>query len=959
MKRIIGFVVLSLFLHQLDAQDGTFDCNGDLIITLYGGTFGNTNAHNISVTDDQATFNSLTTFNNLEVNSTAFNSVDQYIYGIVDDNSDGIIRLKSDGTYENLGKPPYFPTFVRSYAGDFDSEGIYWIHERSTHSFIGIDINNGLQEKAQLQLRWHPSTGNAGTFLNDIDDIAFDPLQPKTMYTYQRYGDTSPNGTKGHLLRVDMDPESPTYGFVFSEGALDPNVIVHLGALFFDSKGVLFGYGRVITGFSQDQLIKIDRNPAVAVTIATGPAASANDGCSCPFSMYLTKATEDSYNVCLSELMKFDYVIGNSSSIVPTGVIFNDTFPTDFEIVNIDFSENFGNITPGTGVGTNKIEITDITFSNKEVTFSIYVRPSPVSGFYNIQAELTNLPARFGTRLVSDDPETFFNDDPTKFIVDYEFFPNNFEIGDDVIMCEGEIANFVATIPHAGTEITWNSNGVGTSYSTGQSGMIVAQAVLGGCMAYDTVMVDVVPYPDPDIGADLEFCEGETRILEVPSEPNFIYTWNTGLFDNSIEVSEPGSYVLAVNDRGCIGYDTVEVETIPYPDPDIGEDLVVCLGDFGVLSVPLNPDYSYSWNTGDPSNAIEVREAGTYILEVNHQGCIAYDTTLVETVPYPEPEIGDDLILCLGETRNLSVPANPDYFYTWNTGEFDNSIEVSESGSYIIEVNNRGCKSQDTAVVIYVFEDYELGFDDVAVCEGTPITIAASNPFQVSYNWTKPDGSTLNDSMLNIDITEPDLSGTYTIKMEYLDCKYNNSFEILINPIPLIELESEITYDICDSINLAVVADPLLNVSWTPANVINCGGCREVNAMITQDTYFEVTATDDIGCSSKDSIHVLIEDTGLGHPVNIPNIFSPNDDNVNDEFIVRPLCYEIQEFKIFDRWGNMVYTKDMQPNSDTVKWDGYNRIGLCTNGVYVWYGKFKFINSGDEVLLSGDVTLIR
>lgn len=959
MKRIIGFVVLSLFLHQLDAQEGTFDCNGDLIITLYGGNNGNTNAHNISVTDDQATFNNLTTFNNLEVNSTAFNSLDQYIYGISDAFNSSIIRLKSDGTYDNLGAPPYFPSSVYSAAGDFDSEGIYWIHERNTDSYIGIDVNNGLQEKAQLQLRWHPSSGNTGIFDNTIDDLVFDPLQPHTMYTYQRHGDTSDFGTRGHLLRVDMDPTSPTYGFVFDEGALDPNVILHLGAMFFDSKGVLFGYGRGNGSFSQNQLIKIDRNPTAAVYIATGPSASSNDGCSCPFSMYLTKATEDSYNVCLSELMKFDYVIGNSSNIVPTGVIFNDSFPPDFEIVNIDFSENFGMITPGTGVGTNKIEITDITFNNKQVTFSIYVRPSAVSGFYSIQADLTNLPARFGTRLVSDDPETFFNDDPTKFVVDYEYFPDNFEIGNDVIMCEGETANFIASVPLPGTEIIWNGSGIGTTYSTTQPGMIVAEAVLGGCTAYDTVMVEVVPYPEPEIGEDLEFCYGETRLVGVPDNPDYFYTWNTGVFDNSIEVSETGTYILEVNNKGCTAYDTVEVEAIPYPDPEIGDDLLLCLGDAEVLGVPSNPNFTYSWNTGDSNNTIDVSASGTYILEVNHRGCIAYDTAVVETVPYPEPDIGDDLILCLGETTSLSVPPNPDYFYTWNTGVFNNSIEVSESGTYILEVNNKGCKSQDTAEVIYIFEDYEVGFADVAVCEGTPITIAVSNPVQVDYNWIGPDGSMIHDSILNIDNTIPDLSGMYTIEMQYLNCKYNSSFDILINPIPLIELDDEITYDICDSINLEVIADPLVNISWTPANVINCVGCTEINAMITEDTFFEVTATDDIGCSSKDSIFVNIEDTGLGSPVNIPNIFSPNADNVNDEFIVRPLCYEIQEFKIFDRWGNMVYTKDMQPNSDTVKWDGYNQIGLCKNGVYVWYGKFKFINSGNEEIFSGDVTLIR
>ncbi|MEM9544412.1 MAG: gliding motility-associated C-terminal domain-containing protein [Bacteroidota bacterium] len=955
MKRILSLVVLSLILYHLDAQDDRFDCNGDLIITLYGNNFGNTNAHNISVTDDEATFNDLTTFFNLRVNSTAFNSVDRYIYGIA---GNDIIRLKSDGSFDNLGQPSYFPLFVQSFAGDFDSEGIYWIHERSTSRFIGIDINNGLAEVAQLQLQWHPSTGNSGPFLNDIDDLVFDPLEPTIMWTYQRYGE-SPFGTRGHLLRVDMDPASANYGFIYSEGALSPSVIIHLGALFFDSKGVLFGYGGVTSPSNQNQLIKIDRNPTEAVYIATGPAASANDGCSCPFSMYLTKATEDSYNVCVSELMRFDYVIGNSSNIVPEGVVFNDSFPPGFEIVNIEFSENFGKVTGGTGIGTNKLEITDITFSNKEVEFSVFVRPSPVSGSYSIQADLTSLPSRFGSRLVSDDPETFFNDDPTRFVVDYEFFPNNFDIGDDVIMCEGEIANFEASLPLPGTEVTWNGSGVGTTYSTQLPGMIVAEAVLGGCNAFDTVMVEVVPYPDPKIGEDQSFCDGEARQIGVPEDPNYLYTWNIGEFSNTIEVTESGTYILKVDDRGCISYDTIEIENIPYPDLELGADLAFCEGEFRQLGIPSNPDFEFSWNTGDDASTIEVSETGMYILEVNNRGCISYDTATVETIPFPEPNLGDDLILCLGDVRTIGVPNNSNYFFTWNTGDFSNSIVVEESGTYVLEVNHRGCISYDTTEIIFAFEEFELGFDDIAVCEGTPIMVDAHNPFEAEYNWTKSDGSTLNESMLTIDKSTPDMSGVYSIEMEYLECKYDNSFEILVNPLPEIELEQEVTYDICDSIHLGVIADPLLNLSWTPAEVVNCDDCDNILAMIIRDTYFEVTATDEIGCSTKDSIFVQIEDTGLGAPVNIPNVFSPNDDNVNDEFIVRPLCYEIKEFKIYDRWGNMVYTKDMQPNSDEVRWDGFNQIGLCKNGVYVWYGLFKFINSGDEVLLSGDVTLLR
>lgn len=484
-----------------------------------------------------------------------------------------------------------------------------------------------------------------------------------------------------------------------------------------------------------------------------------------------------------------------------------------------DFSEQFGKITPGTGVGTNKIEITDITFSNKEVEFSIYVRPNGESGFYAIQADLTNLPERFGNRLVSDDPETFFNDDPTKFIVDYEFFPENFSIGGDVIMCEGETANFIADLPLPGTEVTWNGSGVGPTYSTDQPGTIIAEAVLGICTAYDTVNV--------------------------------------------------------------------------------------------------------------------------------------------ETIPYPNPQIGDDQLLCLGETTELSVPFQDGLLYTWNTGVFSNSLQVDQSGTYVIEVNDRGCKSQDTAEIIYIFEDFKLGFDDIALCEGSPINLLASNEFPVQYAWTWPDGNITNDSTLSIASTTLEDNGMYNIDMEYLDCKYNSSFEVQVNPIPVIELDEEITYDICDSINLSVLSDPNVEISWAPESMVDCDNCNFINAKITESTIFEVIATDEIGCSTKDSIRVIIEDNGLGTPVHIPNVFSPNGDNKNDEFIVRPICYEIKEFKIYDRWGNMVYTKDMQPNSDTVMWDGFNQIGLCKNGVYVWYGLFKFINSGEEVVLSGDVTLLR
>jgi len=84
-------------------QNDMFDCNGDLIITLYNNSGGATTAFNIELEGFTANFGTLSSFP-IQVNSTGFNSQDGYIYGVSDFGN--FIRLKADGTFDNLGKPP-------------------------------------------------------------------------------------------------------------------------------------------------------------------------------------------------------------------------------------------------------------------------------------------------------------------------------------------------------------------------------------------------------------------------------------------------------------------------------------------------------------------------------------------------------------------------------------------------------------------------------------------------------------------------------------------------------------------------------------------------------------------------------------------------------------------------------------------------------------------------------------
>lgn len=82
----------------------------------------------------------------------------------------------------------------------------------------------------------------------------------------------------------------------------------------------------------------------------------------------------------------------------------------------------------------------------------------------------------------------------------------------------------------------------------------------------------------------------------------------------------------------------------------------------------------------------------------------------------------------------------------------------------------------------------------------------------------------------------------------------------------------------------------------------------------------------------------------------VPNVFSPNNDGVNDKFRVRgsePFEYEL---RIYDRWGNLVFNAE----EIDVAWDGTHNGKLLNSAVFVYY-----ILSGDEVLDKGNVTLVR
>ena len=144
------------------------------------------------------------------------------------------------------------------------------------------------------------------------------------------------------------------------------------------------------------------------------------------------------------------------------------------------------------------------------------------------------------------------------------------------------------------------------------------------------------------------------------------------------------------------------------------------------------------------------------------------------------------------------------------------------------------------------------------------------------------------------------------------------------------------------------------SILWTPSDFLSCTTCENpvVNHLNTPMTYF-LTVTDSFGCRAEDSVHIRL--TCNEDLVYVPNAFTPNGDNKNDEFKIRTYgLSQVRAFRVFNRWGEMVFeTYDVSKG-----WDGTFHGEPCTPAVYVYYLEGTCAN-GQAVLKQGNVTLIR
>jgi gliding motility-associated-like protein len=345
-------------------------------------------------------------------------------------------------------------------------------------------------------------------------------------------------------------------------------------------------------------------------------------------------------------------------------------------------------------------------------------------------------------------------------------------------------------------------------------------------------------------------------------------------------------------------------------------------------------------------------------------GCKSADSVPITVYAYPIIDAGPDLSICQGDQLELS--ASGAAFYEWlpanvTPNPFIANPMVSPLASTLFRVmgyDTIACPSFDSIFVEVLTRFSGVAGPDTILCQGDSLSlfteVSAVNSGSFEYRWS-PDIS-ISDPRSANPVVWPDQDITYTVNIRNGNCaELNYPVYISVNPKPSVVAGPDQQIFKGQSVRLSADSPDQVRYFWSPNYNISCQDCPFPVVNPDRDFTYFVTVKDQIGCSATDSVNLRIWESCSGENVSLPNIFTPNNDGLNDIFYVRGTgLANIKIFRIYNRWGEMVF----ESPDINIGWDGTYNGTPVNSGVYVYYLEAVCLN-GDNTLIKGNVTVLR
>jgi gliding motility-associated-like protein len=550
------------------------------------------------------------------------------------------------------------------------------------------------------------------------------------------------------------------------------------------------------------------------------------------------------------------------------------------------------------------------------------------------------------------------------------YIPLTVDAGANQSICGNGSQSFTATASGAYTSVQWTlgsgatgsfapSNSLTTTYTpgTGDNGTVkLYTKLLKICgtqtlTVKDSVLLTITAVPTVTVSPSIvTICTGQNVTLTANPSAAVTYTWSTGANTSTIQVNTPGIYTVQVSNSCGSASQTATVSSGSAAPTltVVASSTLLCSGQPATLSLNGSTG-TYSWSTGATTPTIVVNSFGAYSATVTNSCGQATSFIQINASTTPTVSISPaSAVLCPGSGATLTASSNMSNFQ-WSNGATGNPITVSAPGIYTVGVSNAcGVSTASISVSSFTLDPLIISASSLTICPNQTATLTATgggiqgNP--PTYSW------------INSSITGPVITtggGTVTVLATNSCGTYSQSIVVYNFPVNAALTASPLSGVKPLTVSFTNGSSGATSYSWTFGNGNTATGFTVSPQTYTSagDYTASITVSDGV-CS--DQASVVIRVLNEAPELVIPNVFTPNNDLVNDVFKVKG--YNITNFRavIYDRWGLELFSwSDVSQG-----WDGTVNGNNCNDGTYFYIISCTDFDNKD-IKKQGSFTLLR
>lgn len=547
-----------------------------------------------------------------------------------------------------------------------------------------------------------------------------------------------------------------------------------------------------------------------------------------------------------------------------------------------------------------------------------------------------------------------------------------------------------------------NDNTQNPSHLYASSGFFIVSLTIttdSGCTAQVTNSVEVSTSPTTAFTTN-DICLNEIAAFNntttISSGTIGGYVWDFGDGGSSAiqtpthSYAQSGTYtviLVAASSGGCSDTATQNIVVNDNPSANLSVSNA-CLGlaiPFSDLSTSLNSIIDWQWGysgsgvtSTEQSPTIIFSNSGTMtaqLIVTDNNGCKDTATApfSVYDAPLADYSVKDVCLNDVSSFNDLSVIASGSIVsWQWDFGDGNTSTNQNSTNTYssentyttqLIVTSDNGCTDTlQQQTIVNPLPQVTFNPDVFSGCEDLPVNFmdlsTISTGSLVSYAWSFGDGNSSTAISPIYTYADP---GTYSVTLTATSDKgcistSTSTNLITVYPLPISEYlysphETSILFP---DITFTDASTDAISWAWNFGDGSTSTEQFPSHSYADSGTYIvKLLVVNSYGCLDSVQYDVRIDPDGILY---IPNTFTPNNDDVNDGFIAKGFGIINYSMRIFDRWGNELYSC----TDITKPWDGkvQSTQQLAPQDIYVYHIDVTWLPKEKHTYI-GKVSLLR